>query len=64
MLGDSQWPHVDALVDAWGRERPDLDVAPLHVLSRVTRLARRLGLGGQVGAGLGHGMGGVREMWV
>ena len=35
---------VDALVDAWGRERPDLDVAPLHVLSRVTRLARRLDL--------------------
>lgn len=35
---------VDALVDAWGRERPDLDVAPLHVLSRLTRLARRLDL--------------------
>lgn len=35
---------VDALVAAWERERPDLDVAPLQVLSRVTRLARRLDL--------------------
>jgi DNA-binding MarR family transcriptional regulator len=31
---------VDDLVGAWQAERPDLDVAPLHVLSRVTRLAR------------------------
>ena len=35
---------VDAIVDAWVRERPDLDVAPLHVFSRVSRLARRLDL--------------------
>ena len=34
--------EVDRLVDAWRRERPDLDVAPLDVLSRVTRLARHL----------------------
>lgn len=34
--------EVDTIVDAWQRERPDLDVAPLHVLSRVSRLARRL----------------------
>jgi DNA-binding MarR family transcriptional regulator len=33
---------VDELVDAWRRERPDLDVEPLQVLSRVTRLARYL----------------------
>ncbi|MFZ0324051.1 MAG: MarR family transcriptional regulator [Actinomycetes bacterium] len=33
---------VDQLVAAWRRERPDLDVAPLEVLSRVTRLARHL----------------------
>ncbi len=33
---------VDAIVDAWHRERPDLDVQPLAVLSRVTRLARHL----------------------
>ena len=35
---------VDRIVDAWRRERPDLDVTPLHVLSRVSRLARRLDL--------------------
>ena len=35
---------VDRIVEAWKRERPDLDVAPLHVLSRVSRLARRLDL--------------------
>jgi DNA-binding MarR family transcriptional regulator len=35
---------VDRIVDAWRRERPDLDVAPLQVLSRISRLARRLDL--------------------
>jgi DNA-binding MarR family transcriptional regulator len=35
---------VDRIVDAWHRERPDLDVEPLHILSRVSRLARRLDL--------------------
>jgi DNA-binding MarR family transcriptional regulator len=34
--------EVDRLVAAWARERPDLDVSPLAVLSRVTRLARHL----------------------
>lgn len=33
---------VDAIVAAWERERPDLDTAPLQVLSRVSRLARHL----------------------
>lgn len=33
---------VDVIVEAWHRERPDLDVQPLAVLSRVTRLARHL----------------------
>ncbi|MQA77153.1 MAG: MarR family transcriptional regulator [Streptosporangiales bacterium] len=36
--------EVDRLVEAWRRERPDLDVAPLDVLSRVSRLARHLDL--------------------
>lgn len=35
---------VDAIVEAWRRERPDLDVEPLHVFSRVSRLARLLDL--------------------
>ena len=34
--------EVDRLVAAWRRERPDLDVSPMEVLSRVTRLARHL----------------------
>ena len=34
--------EVDDLVAAWQAERPDLDVQPLQVLSRVSRLARHL----------------------
>lgn len=34
--------EVDLLVEAWGRERPDLDLAPVEVFSRVTRLARHV----------------------
>jgi DNA-binding MarR family transcriptional regulator len=34
--------EVDRLVAAWRRERPELDVAPMEVLSRITRLARHL----------------------
>jgi DNA-binding MarR family transcriptional regulator len=39
------WQHdpmsdeVDAIVAAWRRERPDLDVDPLQVMSRLDRLA-------------------------
>ena len=35
---------VDRVIAAWHRERPDLDLTPLAVLSRVSRLARRLDL--------------------
>lgn len=34
--------EVARIVAAWRRERPDLEVGPLEVLSRVTRLARHL----------------------
>jgi DNA-binding MarR family transcriptional regulator len=34
--------EVDDLIAAWRQQRPDLDVAPLQVLSRVSRLARHL----------------------
>lgn len=34
--------EVDELVAGWRSERPDLDVEPLQVLSRVSRLARHL----------------------
>lgn len=45
------WQHgamrrdeVDEIVAAWQRERPDLDVEPLQVLSRLDRLAGVLGI--------------------
>lgn len=34
--------EVDSLLEAWRRERPDLDVSPMEVLSRVSRLAHHL----------------------
>ncbi|WP_411721346.1 MarR family winged helix-turn-helix transcriptional regulator [Mycetocola sp.] len=34
--------EVDRIVGAWQRERPDLNFAPLQVLSRVGRLTRHL----------------------
>jgi DNA-binding MarR family transcriptional regulator len=35
--------EVDEIAAAWQRERPDLDVAPMHVMSRLDRLADLLG---------------------
>ncbi len=34
--------EVDRLVEAWSRERGDLDLAPMQVLSRVSRLGHHL----------------------
>jgi DNA-binding MarR family transcriptional regulator len=34
--------EVDQLVEEWRAQRPDLDVTPLQVLSRIWRLARHL----------------------
>ena len=34
--------EVDRLVEAWHRERADLDLAPVEVFSRISRLARLL----------------------
>jgi DNA-binding MarR family transcriptional regulator len=50
--------EVDDLVAAWRAERPDLDVEPLQVLSRVTRLARHLDRARRA-AFAGHGL----ELW-
>ncbi|MCW2846516.1 MAG: MarR family transcriptional regulator [Marmoricola sp.] len=33
---------MDELVEAWARERADLDLAPVEVFSRISRLARLL----------------------
>lgn len=58
MADDVVRDEVDRIVAAWGRERPDLDTAPLEVLSRVTRLARHLDLARR-GAFARHGL----ETW-
>ena len=43
MVAHAQEPdEVDVIVDAWKRERPDVDVSAMQVLSRVSRLARHL----------------------
>ncbi|WP_304451881.1 MarR family winged helix-turn-helix transcriptional regulator [Nocardiopsis sp. YSL2] len=34
--------EVDGLIEAWRSQRPDVDVSPLEVFSRVSRLARHL----------------------
>ncbi len=36
--------EVDELIEAWERERADLDLAPVAVFSRISRLARHLDL--------------------
>jgi DNA-binding MarR family transcriptional regulator len=33
---------VDLLLGQWARERPDLDVSPMGVVGRISRLARRI----------------------
>jgi DNA-binding MarR family transcriptional regulator len=50
--------EVDELVAAWRIQRPDLDVEPLQVLSRVSRLARHLDIARR-GAFASHGL----ETW-
>jgi DNA-binding MarR family transcriptional regulator len=47
--------EVDRIVAAWRRERPDLDVDPLAVLSRVSRLSRHLDRD-RAAAFAGHGL--------
>ena len=50
--------EVDELVAAWRAQRPDLDVEPLQVLSRISRLARHLDIARR-GAFADHGL----ESW-
>ena len=57
-LTGEQRDEVDDLVSAWRQQRPDLDVAPLQVLSRVSRLARHLDIARR-GAFAAHGL----ESW-
>jgi DNA-binding MarR family transcriptional regulator len=57
LTGDER-DEVDDLVAAWRLQRPDLDVGPLQVLSRVSRLARHLDIARR-GAFAAHGL----ESW-
>jgi DNA-binding MarR family transcriptional regulator len=41
---DGYRDEVDRLIAAWKRERPDADLAPLSILSRITRISRHLDL--------------------
>jgi DNA-binding MarR family transcriptional regulator len=50
--------EVDDLVAAWRAQRPDLDVEPMQVLSRISRLARHLDIARR-GAFADHGL----ESW-
>ena len=50
--------EVDDVVAAWRAQRPDLDVEPLQVLSRISRLARHLDIARR-GAFADHGL----ESW-
>ena len=50
--------EVDDLVASWRAQRPDLDVEPLQVLSRISRLARHLDIARR-GAFAGHDL----ESW-
>jgi DNA-binding MarR family transcriptional regulator len=50
--------EVDDLVAAWRAQRPDLDVEPMEVLSRISRLARHLDIARR-GAFAEHGL----ESW-
>ena len=34
--------HVDGIVQQWNRERPDLDVSPMHVMGRLSRVAQQV----------------------
>lgn len=39
---------VDAILAQWQRERPDLDVSPMGIIGRITRLSKHLERGIQV----------------
>ncbi|MCR8669805.1 MarR family winged helix-turn-helix transcriptional regulator [Agrococcus sp. HG114] len=42
-MGELRGDDVDRIIEQWMRVRPDADVTPLDVLSRMTRISRQLG---------------------
>lgn len=41
-MTETERDGVDEILDQWARERPDLDVSPIGVVGRISRLAREL----------------------
>lgn len=42
MTGTSHEDHVATVLEQWARERPDVDVSPMAVIGRLSRVARRI----------------------
>jgi DNA-binding MarR family transcriptional regulator len=42
MPADHDGDHVDHLIEQWRRELPELDVTPMEVIARISRLSRIL----------------------
>ena len=40
MIRRSQKDPVDRILEQWGRERPDLDVTPMGIIGRISRMER------------------------
>jgi DNA-binding MarR family transcriptional regulator len=40
MLRHSKQDLVDKILEQWGKERPDLDVAPMGIIGRISRVER------------------------
>lgn len=42
MARNASRDFVDGVIEQWRQERPDLDVAPMGIISRISRLERRI----------------------
>lgn len=42
MENEENMDDVDRILAGWRRERPDLDVSPMEIMSRISRLAKQL----------------------
>ncbi|TYC96311.1 MarR family transcriptional regulator [Arthrobacter echini] len=42
MTNPTDQDHVAVVLEQWGRERPDVDVSPMAVIGRLSRVARRI----------------------
>jgi hypothetical protein len=40
--GATHQDHVDHILDQWSRQRPELDVSPMGIIGRMSRLSRFL----------------------